>query len=177
MQTMLEKLGRAARWGAACTALALAAACQTPPPPPPPAPAPHAGLSQQQIAVLRDQGFQQTDEGWTLEMSGRILFETDSDVVAPPLRESVQRTGKALHGVGIERLRVEGHTDQSGTRKHNEELSLRRARAVADLLVGAGMAPDNVQVQGFGFDRPLVQTGPQGDHRENRRVAIVVPVS
>ena len=36
---------------------------------------------------------------------------------------------------------------------------------------GAG----NVEVQGFGFDRPLVQNGSHADHQENRRVAIVVP--
>lgn len=171
MQTSLQKIGRAMRWAAACCALALAAACQTPPP----APAAQTGLSQQQVQVLRDQGFQESDAGWTLEMAGRILFETDSDVVAAPLREQVRRTGKALHGVGIDRLRVEGHTDQRGTRKYNEELSLRRARAVADLLVAAGILPGNVEVQGFGFDRPLVQNGSHADHQENRRVAIVVP--
>ena len=89
MQTSLQKIGRAMRWAAACCALALAAACQTPPP----APAAQTGLSQQQVQVLRDQGFQESDAGWTLEMAGRILFETDSDVVAAPLREQVRRTG------------------------------------------------------------------------------------
>lgn len=169
MQTSLQKIGRAMRWAAACCALALVAACQTPPP------APQTGLSQQQVQVLRDQGFQEGDAGWTLEMAGRILFETDSDVVPAALRERVQRTGKALHGAGIDRLRVEGHTDRMGTAQYNEELSLRRARAVADLLVAAGMLPGNVEVQGFGFDRPLVQNGSHADHQENRRVAIVVP--
>ncbi len=174
MQTNLQKFGRALRWGAACCALALAAACQSPAPAP--APAPQTGLSQQQVQVLRDQGFKESDAGWTLEMAGRILFETDSDVVSAALRERVQRTGKALHGVGINRLRVEGHTDQSGTREHNKALSLRRARAVAEVLAGAGMALDNVEVQGFGFDRPLVQGGAKAEQQENRRVAIVVPV-
>lgn len=174
MPAILQKLGSAVRWGAACCAVALAAACQTPPPPLP-APAPQAALSPQQVQVLRDQGFQETGEGWTLEMAARILFETDSDVVALPLRESVQRTGRALHGVGIGLLRVEGHADRSGARRYNEALSLRRARAVADLLVGAGMPPDSLEVKGFGFHRPLVQDDPQADRRENRRVAIVVP--
>ena len=89
--------------------------------------------------------------------------------------ELEDRKGRSTATVRIDRLRVEGHTDQSGTRKYNEELSLRRARAVADLLVAAGILPGNVEVQGFGFDRPLVQNGSHADHQENRRVAIVVP--
>lgn len=171
MRTFVNRLKGAARWGAACCAMALLAACQTPP-----APAPQTGLLQHQKQVLRDQGFQETDEGWELQMPGRLLFDVNSDVLNAPLRANVERVGRALHGVGIDQLRVEGHTDDQGAKIYNEELSLRRAHAVAQVLIDTGMAPGRVEVQGFGFNRPVVQNASQAERQENRRVAIVVPV-
>ena len=168
---MVNRLKAAARWGAACCALALLAACQTPL-----APEPHTGLLAHQVQVLRDQGFKETGEGWQLEMPGRLLFTLNSDALNAPLRDNVDRMGRALHGVGIDRLRVEGHADNQGEKAYNEELSLRRAHAVAQVLVDAGMPPQNVEVKAFGSSRPLVPNNSEEDRQQNRRVAIVVPV-
>lgn len=172
MRISMSRLKAAVRWSAACCALALAAACQSPPP----APAPHGMLSEQQKQVLVEEGFREIDEGWELQMPGRLLFNSNSDVLNAPLRDKVERMGKALHGVGIDGLRVEGHTDNQGSKAYNEELSLRRARAVAQVLIDIGMEPGRIDVKGFGFNRPVVQNDSHADRKENRRVAIVVPV-
>jgi uncharacterized protein (UPF0262 family) len=44
---------------------------------------------------------------------------------------TTERVGKALLGVGIERERVDGHTDASGKEAYNEQLSVRRVKSVA----------------------------------------------
>jgi flagellar motor protein MotB len=44
---------------------------------------------------------------------------------------TTERVGKALLDVGIERVRVDGHTDASGKEACNEQLSVRRAKSVA----------------------------------------------
>ena len=103
--------------------------CQTAPP---------KGLTPAQVAVLKQQGFELTDEGWAFGLSGKVLFGSDVETLNQPSTDIVQRIGKALLGVGIERVRVDGHTDTSGKETYNQQLSLRRAKSVATVLTGRG---------------------------------------
>jgi outer membrane protein OmpA-like peptidoglycan-associated protein len=139
--------------------------CQTPPP---------KGLTPAQIAVLKQQGFELTDEGWAFGLSGKVLFGSDVESLNAPSTEIVQRIGKALLGVGIERVRVDGHTDASGKETYNQQLSLRRAKSVAQVLVGVGMKEENVQLRGLGSSEPVASNTTAAGRTENRRVSIVV---
>jgi outer membrane protein OmpA-like peptidoglycan-associated protein len=105
-------------------------------------------------------------------MSGKLLFGFDSAEVGAEARTKVQRLARALMDVGIDRLRVEGHTDDRGSDAYNLRLSLRRAEAVANVLAGEGLARENIEVKGLGRALPVVPS----DAAENRRVAIVVPL-
>jgi outer membrane protein OmpA-like peptidoglycan-associated protein len=129
---------------AAVLALALAGCKAAPEAPPTP-----QGLTEQQ-QVLRSQGFAQAEQGWELQMSGKLLFGFDSAEVGAQARTKVLELGRALKGVGIERLRVEGHTDDRGSDAYNMRLSLRRAEAVADVLAEAGLARQDIEVKGLG---------------------------
>ncbi len=156
-------------------ALALGA-CQSPPPAGP-AQAAVSSLSPQQVAVLREYGFEQVDEGWELQMAGKLLFDFNADKLAADQRAAVERMARSLFSVGIERLRVEGHTDDLGGDAYNDRLSLRRAQAVAQVLTEAGIPQAHIAVHGYGRSRPLPPSSIQGSRKENRRVAIIVPVS
>ncbi len=165
-----QRFARGARWAMAMALVLLMAACQTPsastPPPPP------AGLTAQQQQVLRDQGFMQGDQGWELQMSGKLLFEFDSAEVGEAARAKVVQLAQVLMKEGIDRLRVEGYTDDRGSAAYNLKLSMRRAQAVTNVLVEAGMPRQNIEVKGLGNALPVVS----GNAAENRRVAIVVPL-
>jgi outer membrane protein OmpA-like peptidoglycan-associated protein len=139
--------------------------CQTPPP---------KGLTPAQVAVLKQQGFELTDEGWAFGLSGKVLFGSDVETLNPPSTEIVQRIGKALLGVGIERVRIDGHTDTSGKEIYNQQLSLRRAKSVATVLTGVGMKEENVQLRGLGSSEPVASNDTAAGRTENRRVSIVV---
>ena len=76
--------------------------------------APPKGLSPAQVAVLKQQGFELTDEGWAFGLSGKVLFGSDVETLNQPSTDIVERIGKALVGAGIQRVRVDGHTDASG---------------------------------------------------------------
>ena len=67
---------------------------------------------------------------------------------------------------------VEGHTDTSGTREHNQALSDARARAVADVLVREGVARERVRTEGMGETGLAVQTGDGVREPRNRRVVV-----
>lgn len=139
--------------------------CQTAPP---------KGLSPAQVAVLKQQGFELTDEGWEFGLSGKVLFGSDVESLNPQSTEIVERIGKALLSVGIERVRVDGHTDASGKEAYNQQLSLRRAKSVANVLETVGMKQENIQLQGLGSSEPVASNDTATGRTENRRVAIVV---
>lgn len=132
------------------------------------------GLTPAQIAVLKQQGFEATDEGWEFGLSGKVLFGSDIESLNAQSTEIVERIGKALLGVGIERVRVDGHTDASGKETYNQQLSLRRAKSVAKVLTTVGMKEENIQLRGLGSSEPVASNSTAAGRTENRRVSIVV---
>ena len=139
--------------------------CQTAPP---------KGLTPAQIAVLKQQGFELTDEGWAFGLSGKVLFGSDLEVLNPQSQEIVERIGKALLAADIQRVRVDGHTDSSGSNAYNEQLSVRRANSVVKVLTKVGMQPENVEVRGLASRVPEASNSTRSGRTENRRLAIVL---
>ena len=139
--------------------------CQSPP---------QAGLTPEQIAVLKREGFAPTDEGWAFDLSGKVLFGSDLDSLNGPSQAIVERIGKALLGVGIEGVRVDGHADASGKAAYNQQLSERRAQSVAQALIGIGMPAQNIRTRGLGSTEPVADNRTSSGRTENRRVSIVV---
>ncbi|MCX2542697.1 OmpA family protein [Pseudomonas sp. COW5] len=147
------------------TAMLALTGCQT---------TPQKGLTPAQIAVLKQQGFELTDDGWEFGLSGKVLFGSDIESLNKQSTEIVERIGKALLGVGIERVRVDGHTDASGKEAYNQQLSLRRAKSVGKVLTTVGMKEENIQLQGLGSREPVASNDTAAGRTENRRVSIVV---
>ncbi|MCI3206076.1 hypothetical protein DBA20_14035 [Pandoraea capi] len=141
------------------------AGCQT---------APVHGLTPEQIAALKAEGFKQTDEGWEFGLSDTVLFDTDKFVVRDTARDTVSRIGHTLVKVGLDAVRVYGYTDSVGSDTYNEQLSARRADAVAGVLVDAGMQRAGIQTIGAGKRNPVADNGTPAGRAQNRRVAIVI---
>lgn len=70
----------------------------------------------------------------------------------------------------IELVRIEGHTDDYGSHKYNDELSQDRADSVMRYLVQRGIAADRLEAKGFGKRRPLVENDTPEGRAKNRRV-------
>ena len=136
--------------------------------------APQQGLTPAQIAELKQQGFEMTDEGWAFGLSDKVLFGSDVENLNAVSTEIVERIGKALLSVEIERVRVDGHTDASGKESYNEQLSLRRAKSVGKILAAVGMKEENIQLRGLGSSNPVASNDSAVGRTENRRVSIVV---
>lgn len=138
---------------------------------------PPKGLSAEQIAVLKREGFTPNDEGWAFDLSGKVLFGSDLDSLNGESQAIVERIGKALLSVDIQRVRVDGHTDASGKAGYNQQLSERRAQSVAKALIGVGMQPQNIHTRGLGSSQPVADNRTSAGRTENRRVSIVVASS
>ena len=68
---------------------------------------------------------------------------------------------------------VVGHTDASGSAQSNQQLSERRARAVASILAEQGIARERMYFQGAGASRPIADNSDSLQRGKNRRVEIV----
>jgi outer membrane protein OmpA-like peptidoglycan-associated protein len=132
------------------------------------------GLRPEQIAALRQQGFQQTNEGWSFGAEDKVTFASNTATIEPATDVALQRMGHALRAAAIDHLRVNGYTDKYGADSYNDALSLRRAQAVADVLIQGGIPAKGITVQGLGASHPITTGNSASDLAQNRRVAIVV---
>jgi outer membrane protein OmpA-like peptidoglycan-associated protein len=132
------------------------------------------GLSAEQIAALKAEGFVQTDEGWEFGMADTVLFDTDKFVLKDAARQTVARIGQTLVRVGLNEVRVYGYTDSVGSDAYNEQLSGRRADAVAEALIDAGMQRAGIRTIGAGKRNPVADNSTPAGRAQNRRVAIVI---
>ena len=137
--------------------------------------APVAAAPEDRNAKLQRLGFVQTDDGWEYSFPGKILFESASDALDPASQAAADRIGDALQQLGVDRLRVEGHTDNVGSASFNQTLSLRRAEAVAQALARKGLRLDLMDVKGLGKEKPIVENTTPENRLQNRRVAVIVP--
>ena len=70
-----------------------------------------------------------------------------------------------------------GHTDSTGSRDYNYNLSTRRATSVANHLAAGGIDQNRLIVQGMGPDQPVASNETTSGRAQNRRVEIpLVPV-
>lgn len=100
-------------------------------------------------------------------LPGGTNLTPESEAQLPALMADVtQRSGADLV--------VTGHTDTTGALAANDELSLKRARVVAQLLVSKGAAESRIEAVGRGKRELLVPTADEVDEPKNRRVEILV---
>lgn len=143
-------------------------ACQTTPAPL------YKGLTQEQIEVVKSYGFEEVDDGWKYDLSGKVLFNTDSSELNSETTEKLKQLAQVLRDIGIHRIVVEGHTDNVGSSQYNEALSKKRAQVVANELVKSGFTQDAIQVRAMGFTKPVAANNTEQGRRENRRVSLII---
>jgi outer membrane protein OmpA-like peptidoglycan-associated protein len=71
-------------------------------------------------------------------------------------------------------LRIEGHTDSTGSTRVNLRLSKQRADSVSEFLSSQGIDASRIQTAGYGAERPITDNSTAQGRRENRRVEIII---
>jgi outer membrane protein OmpA-like peptidoglycan-associated protein len=112
--------------------------------------------------------------GTVITLAGGLVFATGRSVILPGAQAQLNQVADALKTQAEHHFSVEGHTDNQGSDRINDELSLKRANAVREYLVVRGVAPGAISATGFGSTRPVgVNKTPEG-RAMNRRVEIIV---
>jgi len=114
-----------------------------------------------------------TERGLISEIGG-VQFATGTSDLNGSAREALARFSGVVASYPGLRFNVEGHTDNTGSPTANNELSLHRAIAVRDYLIGQGVAASTIDVAGLGSSRPEADNTTAQGRAKNRRVEIVV---
>jgi len=126
-----------------------------------------------QMAALQAE---QTERGMVLTL-GDVLFDVDKATLAPGAARNIARIAAFMRSYPERQAIIEGHTDSSGEADYNMDLSRKRAFAVRDALVDAGVDASRMSTQGFGETLPVASNDSVVGRQENRRVEIIFPDS
>ncbi|MEJ0020431.1 MAG: OmpA family protein [Acetobacteraceae bacterium] len=103
-----------------------------------------------------------------------VFFDWDKATLSDRARQIIKEAADNSTRVQYTRIEVNGYTDTSGTKPYNQDLSVRRARAVQGELIRDGVPANAITIQGFGDTNLLVPTGAGVREPQNRRVEIVL---
>jgi outer membrane protein OmpA-like peptidoglycan-associated protein len=109
-----------------------------------------------------------------VRMPQDILFATDSAMLRPDLQRDLRAVARNLLNYPDSTIQVVGHTDSTGAAAYNQDLSQRRALAVAEELRFNGVPAGRIQAFGRGEDQPIASNLTPEGRAQNRRVDIII---
>jgi len=112
---------------------------------------------------------QRTQDVLTATFKSDICFDFDSSALKAGAYTEIARVANVLNKYPQTTIRVEGHTDTTGSETYNQDLSERRAQSVKNALTQRGVDPRRIQPVGFGESQPI-----SSSDAVNRRVSIVI---
>jgi len=125
-------------------------------------------------AQLENMQASQTSRGMVLTLGGDVLFDTGRADLKPGSTRPIEQIAAFLNEHPERKVQVEGFTDNTGSEDFNQELSQKRADAVATAIVQRGIASERVRALGYGEEFPKASNNNPGSRQLNRRVEIVV---
>ena len=102
-----------------------------------------------------------------------IYFEYDRAEIKPEFVAIVTAHAKYLNANPNNKVRLEGHSDERGSREYNIGLGERRAQAVRRALMLQGVTESQITTVSYGEERPAVQGSDEAAYAKNRRVELV----
>jgi len=105
---------------------------------------------------------------------GSIRFEPARAVIDPDSAGLLDRLIETALRCPAAVIEIAGHTDTDGDDASNQALSEKRAQAVADYLVKAGLPPDRFTAVGYGSTQPVAGNNTDEGKAQNRRIEFLV---
>ena len=105
---------------------------------------------------------------------GSIRFESGRSVIDPDSAGLLDRLIETAMRCPAANIEIAGHTDGDGEDAFNQALSEKRAQAVADYLVKAGLPADRFTAVGYGSTQPIASNDSDEGKAQNRRIEFLV---
>lgn len=118
-----------------------------------------------------DFGYGEDPEG--LLSANIIYFDFDSTTIRPEYSEAIAAHAAKLVDTPAAMVRLEGHTDERGSREYNIGLGERRAQSVRRALMLQGVGGDQLSTVSYGEEQPAVTGSDEEAMAMNRRVEII----
>lgn len=165
-QDQLEQCYPMSSWAA--PVFRCGAAAPPPPPPPPvvekePEPPPPEPPPPPKVEVKDEK----------IELNEKVNFETGKAALLPASKELLDEVAKVLTDhPELQKIRIEGHTDNAGGAAYNLKLSNNRAKSVREYLVSKGIDAKRLESKGFGLSKPIGDNKTPEGREQNRRVEL-----
>jgi len=117
-----------------------------------------------------------TEQGLVTKLKSDILFDSGKSDLKPAARDSLQKMAIIMKKYPENVLTVKGYTDNTGSTDINEVLSEKRAKAVKEQLVAAGLPEPVIGTHGMGPSNPIADNTSLVGRKQNRRVEIEITV-
>ena len=124
-------------------------------------------------SLLNDIQAVKTERGYVVTI-GDVLFATDQATLNPNGTSTLRKLADVMSQNPNRTVLVEGFTDSTGSASHNQDLSQRRAEAVATALGQMGVARDRISMKAYGQAFPVASNDNASGRQQNRRVEIVL---
>ena len=124
-------------------------------------------------ALLVEMHAVKTERGYVVTI-GDVLFATDKASLTPDGMSTLRKLADVMAQNPNRTVLVEGFTDSTGSSSYNQELSQRRAEAVASALAGMGVARERIAMKAYGEAFPVASNDTAANRQLNRRVEIVL---
>lgn len=113
-------------------------------------------------------------EGIKVTFDSGLLFSINSSNLTPEMRNTLKEFAATLKEYPETNVLIDGHTDSTGTEKHNMNLSEQRANSVSSYLSSQGVASSRLGIRGFGESQPIANNGTEAGRKQNRRVEVAL---
>ncbi|WP_235212251.1 OmpA family protein [Sphingobacterium sp. ML3W] len=114
-----------------------------------------------------------TNEGIKFTISSDLLFPTNSSYLTEKAKLELSKVATLLKG-SSSKIRVDGHTDATGTVEYNQWLAEKRANSVKKFLTDAGISGARISAKGIGQTKPVADNKTPEGRQKNRRVEVVI---
>lgn len=123
---------------------------------------------------LKGAEIERVGEGIKITFHQGIQFATSSSDLNGTSKTNLNDLAKVLNKYDDTNILIEGHTDSTGKRKYNQNLSEGRAASVSNYLKSMGIPASRISNVGYGPDQPIADNNTEAGRQQNRRVEVAI---
>ncbi|MBK7652387.1 MAG: OmpA family protein [Flammeovirgaceae bacterium] len=117
---------------------------------------------------------QRVERGILITFNSGLQFDVNSSSLVGDTKSNLDDLSTTLKKYDDTSILIEGHTDNTGEDKYNQDLSERRARSVSQYLKTQGVEGSRLTTKGYGEEQPIAPNDTEAGRHKNRRVEVAI---